>query len=53
MGSYTHRRDFSNSGFAILDVDDAGVTARGFTNMSGKPSVTLKLIEGPAAKSAK
>ena len=53
MGSYTHRRDFSNSGFAILDVDDAGVTARVFTNMSGKPSVTLKLIEGPAAKSAK
>ncbi len=50
LGSYTHRRDFSNSGFAILDVNDSGVTARVFTNLSGTPSTTLKLIDGPAAK---
>ena len=50
LGSYTGRRDFSNSGFAILDVDDAGVTARVFTNGSGAPTLTLKLLDGPAAK---
>ena len=53
LGSYTHRRDFTNSGFAVLDVNDEGVTARVFTNMSGAPSATLKLIDGPAAKPAK
>ena len=50
LGSYTHRRDFTNSGFMVLDVDDEGVTARVFTNMSGTPTQTLKLIDGPAAK---
>ena len=44
LGSYTHRRDFTNSGFVILDVDDSGVTARVFTNGSGTPSAVLKLI---------
>ena len=53
LGSYTHRRDFTNSGFVVLDVNDEGVTARVFTNMSGTPSATLKLIDGPAAKTAK
>ena len=45
LGSYTHRRDFTNSGFMVLDVNDEGVTARVFTNMSGTPSATLRLIE--------
>ena len=44
LGSYTHRRDFTNSGFVVLDVDDSGVTARVFTNSSGTPSATLKLL---------
>ena len=44
LGSYTHRRDFTNSGFVVLDVDDSGVTARVFTNGSGTPSATLKLL---------
>ena len=44
LGTYTHRRDFTNSGFVILDVDDSGVTARVFTNLSGTPSATLKLL---------
>ena len=50
LGSYTHRRDFTNSGFMVLDVNDEGVTARVFTNGSGAPSLTLKLIDGHAAK---
>ena len=44
LGTYTHRRDFTNSGFVILDVDDSGVTARVFTNGSGAPSATLRLL---------
>ena len=52
LGSYTGRRDFANSGFAILDVNDERVEARVFTNMSGTPTLTLKLIDGPAAKPA-
>lgn len=54
LGAYTHRRDFVNSGFAVLDVSDEGVAARVFTDASGTPALTLRLIEGPAAvKTAK
>ena len=53
LGTYTHRRDFTNSGFMVLDVNDERVEARVFTNMSGVPTVTLKLIDGPAAKPAR
>ena len=53
LGNYTHRRDFTNSGFMVLDVNDEGVTARVFTNGSGTPAQALKLIDGPAAKTAK
>ena len=53
LGTYTHRRDFTNSGFMVLDVNDERVEARVFTNMSGAPTVTLKLIDGPAAKPAR
>ena len=53
LGSYTGRRDFANSGFAVLDVNDERVEARVFTNMSGTPTLTLKLVDGPAAKAAR
>ena len=53
LGAHTHRRDFTNSGFVVLDVSDAGVAARVFTNASGTPAQTLRLIEGPVAKNAK
>ena len=53
LGQYAQRRDFVNSGFAILDVTDERVEARVFTNVSGTPTLTLKLIDGPAAKPAR
>ena len=53
LGSYTGRRDFANSGFAIIDVNDERVEARVFTNGSGVPTLTLKLIDGPASKPAR
>ena len=53
LGQYAQRRDFANSGFAILDVNDERVEARVVTNVSGTPTLTLKLIDGPAAKPAR
>ena len=53
LGKYTQRRDFINSGFVVLDVDDARVEARIFINASGTPAVTLRPIEGPAAAAAR
>ena len=53
LGQYAQRRDFMNSGFAILDVNDERVEARVFTNMSGAPTLTLKLVAGPASRAAR
>ena len=53
LGTYTQRRDFINSGFVVLDVDDTRVEARIFINASGTPAVTLRPIEGPAAKTTR
>ena len=44
-GKYAMSEFFDNSGFAVLDIDDERVEARIYTDASGKPAKTVRLIE--------
>ena len=44
-GDFTFRHLFGNSGFVVLEIDEARVVARYYTNGSAKPAATLELLD--------